>query len=77
LLEEATKRIEKRMGLDQYKAAIQALKAKDYKLGTQIALIYYDKTYLHSLAKRPENNIHRLDISTENSNEIAKMLVEM
>ncbi|CAH0996861.1 tRNA 2-selenouridine synthase [Emticicia aquatica] len=56
-LKSATDRILKRLGGQHHKAAIEALEKGDFSVGTEIALNYYDKTYLHGLSKRDASQI--------------------
>ncbi|MBU1822908.1 MAG: tRNA 2-selenouridine(34) synthase MnmH, partial [Bacteroidetes bacterium] len=53
LLYEATHRIQKRLGGQHHKAAIEALDRRDFAAVAEITLTYYDKAYLHGVEKRP------------------------
>jgi hypothetical protein len=55
LLEEQTRRIEKRLGGQHMKRAIEFLMENDLHQWLEIILDYYDKTYTYSNLKR-ENN---------------------
>lgn len=60
---EATLRIGKRLGPEQTKNAVAALREGDLKTGFTYALEYYDKSYQHKINERGNNNlkIHRFD----------------
>jgi tRNA 2-selenouridine synthase len=53
LLYEATHRIQKRLGGQHHKAAIEALDHHDFVRVAEITLTYYDKAYLHGIQSRP------------------------
>lgn len=53
LLYEATHRIQKRLGGQHHKAAIEALDRRDFAAVAEITLTYYDKAYLHGIEKHP------------------------
>ena len=75
LLLQATDRIEKRLGGQHHKAAVEALNAGDYAQVADITLVYYDKAYLHGLSQRPAEKVHRIDIQTDNPPETAIELI--
>lgn len=54
---EATKRIERRLGPQQTKEAIQAIQENRMEDACRIILIYYDKTYAHGLSKRDPKKV--------------------
>lgn len=74
-LEEAFKRIEKRLGGQNLKEALDALKEKDYYNAALISLHYYDKAYNYGISKRPEKNVFRLDSDTAVAEENAKKIL--
>lgn len=76
LLAEATKRIEKRIGPQHCKTALQALENDDLFTVAMITLTYYDKTYLHGLEKRDPVLVIRATASTNDMLTIAKNAVE-
>ncbi len=55
--EQALLRIAKRMDGPLVKAAIEALQAGDLATTADLALAYYDRTYLHSLARKKHTRI--------------------
>ncbi|MCB0794960.1 MAG: tRNA 2-selenouridine(34) synthase MnmH [Flavobacteriales bacterium] len=59
-LANALRRIEKRLGPQHCKAALQALGSGDLGTVAKIALRYYDKAYLHGAASRSEHTVHRV-----------------
>lgn len=71
-LAEATKRIEKRIGPQHCKTALEALENGDLYTVAMITLGYYDKTYAHGLGKRATANVVRHEASSANMEAIAK-----
>ncbi|MBK9763211.1 MAG: tRNA 2-selenouridine(34) synthase MnmH [Flavobacteriales bacterium] len=71
-LAEATKRIEKRLGPQHCKAALEALATGDLYTVAMITLAYYDKTYLHGLEMRDPQRTHRIAASSTDMFTIAK-----
>ena len=73
---ECTERIRKRLGLDQAKNAIIAIKDERIADFIRVVLIYYDKTYRTSLACRDASSILTVNIEntdrTENAREILR-----
>jgi tRNA 2-selenouridine synthase len=76
-LKAATDRIAKKLGGQQHKDALDALAQSDYSLGTDIALNYYDKAYLHGLSKRVPSQITTFEVTENNPTSTAKRLLEM
>ncbi len=70
-------RIGKRLGYDNAKFALDALENKNYHKVVEIILTYYDKYYLKGLQKRQESSIHKLEITSENHEEIAEILISI
>lgn len=60
LLAEATKRIERRLGPQHCKAALEALDAGDLLTVAKITLRYYDKTYAHGTSLRDQAFVMKL-----------------
>ena len=56
LLEQAILKIEKRLGYDQCKKAVQACRNGDIRTALGICLAYYDKAYTYQLEIRKKNN---------------------
>lgn len=75
-LKSATDRIMKRLGGQQHKEALDALAQGDFSIGTDIALTYYDKAYLHGLSKRESSKIATIEINENNPTVTAKRLIE-
>ncbi len=75
LLIDATNRIQKRMGGQHHKAAIDALLKKDYAAVVDITLNYYDKAYLFGLSERNQNNVFKIDIEEDEPSKTAEVLV--
>lgn len=75
-LEECLLKIERKMGGQFMKAALDAFRANDLSKATGIALDYYDKTYLHATSKGNFCQRHELQVSDEPCREIATRLIE-
>ena len=75
-LKQATDKIAKRLGGQQHKDAIEALAQGDFSVGTDIALQYYDKAYLHGLSKRDPEKIRTFEVTENNPIATAKQLIE-
>ncbi len=75
-LAEAVKRIEKRLGPQQAKAALQALEADDFFAVAMITLRYYDKTYSHGTSKRDPQRVLKLPASANDLRGLAQRLIE-
>ena len=50
---------------DRIKTIISALDNKEYKTVAEIVLDYYDKTYEHSISRRPGLNIHEIPVMND------------
>ena len=74
-LKSATDRILKRLGGQHHKAALDALEKGDFSVGTDIALNYYDKTYLHGLTKREPSKVTTFLITENNPSATATRLI--
>jgi tRNA 2-selenouridine synthase len=57
-------KIKKRLGLDRYAIAMEALEAGDFSLVAEITLHYYDKAYMYGLGQREESKITRIEVKT-------------
>ncbi|TSD62293.1 tRNA 2-selenouridine(34) synthase MnmH [Inquilinus sp. KBS0705] len=64
-LVECTERIRKRLGPEQTKHAVAAIKENRMPDFIKIVLVYYDKTYRAGLSKRDAGKVFPLDISGE------------
>ena len=76
LLCEATERIKKRLGGQNYQAALTALAAHDYAQVSNITLDYYDKAYLHGLAQRPAERVSTIAVADDNPGATAQKLID-
>ncbi|AFK02956.1 tRNA 2-selenouridine synthase [Emticicia oligotrophica DSM 17448] len=75
-LKAATDRILKHLGGQNHKAAVDALEKSDFELGVDIALNYYDKTYLHGLSKREPSKVTTISITENNPSVAAQLLID-
>jgi len=71
----ATKRIEKKLGPQHCRTALEALEKDDLHSVAMITLTYYDKTYLHGLQKRDASRIVRETASFKNMKAIAEQAI--
>lgn len=74
LLESAIQKIRKRLGGQNLKAALEAIRVKDYQTAASISLNYYDKAYLHGLSKRPKEDIFTLKLEMDNPQKNAEII---
>jgi len=73
-LAEAIQRIEKRIGPQHCKAALQALENGDLHTVAIIVLRYYDRTYLHGVTKRDPGRIVRFQATATDLRALAQRL---
>ena len=73
-LGEALKRIEKRLGPQHCKAALQALETGDLRTVAIITLTYYDKAYAHGTSHRDPARVLRLPASAHDLRGLAERL---
>ncbi len=64
-LEKAVLRISKRLGGQNVKDALLAIRNRDFAKAAAITLHYYDKAYLNGLEKRSKENIFRLQLEKD------------
>ena len=76
LLAEHTRRIEKRLGGQHVKVALEHLYAGNMIGWLDIVLEYYDRTYAHSNSQRDESNVFPLDFNWENTSQCLKNLIK-
>jgi tRNA 2-selenouridine synthase len=57
-------KIERKMGGDNARQAVEAIKSKDYALAAELALQYYDKTYGYGLSRRDEIQKHMIPVES-------------
>jgi len=76
LLAESIKKIEKRLGYDRCKQALELCAAGDLAQVVKILLDYYDKAYEFQISSRTPETVIRLEIPNEASaEEIAKIIM--
>jgi tRNA 2-selenouridine synthase len=71
-LEAAFRRIDRKLGGQNLKLALEALDREDYHAAAAIALQYYDKTYQHGLENNCFRKIHRLNTAESDPAAIAQ-----
>ncbi|MFN0013517.1 MAG: tRNA 2-selenouridine(34) synthase MnmH [Saprospiraceae bacterium] len=71
-LEAAFLRIEKKLGGQNLKAALEALHQGDYAAAAEIALHYYDKTYRYGLETSASSEIRMLEFDHGNLEQVAQ-----
>lgn len=76
-LRQAFKNIERRLGGQHLKTALEALDRGDMAVAAEIALFYYDKTYQHCLETNKSPLIRAIEFSVFEPMEIARGCVEM
>ncbi len=74
-LAKALGKIKKRLGLDRYAIAMEALEAGDFSLVAEITLHYYDKAYMYGLELRDESQITRIEVRTLDPVEQTELLL--
>lgn len=74
-LAEALKRIERRIGPQHCKRAIEALRSGDLREVVQIVLSYYDRAYRHGVSQRDQGKVFEVPISGRDLNEFAERLI--
>ncbi len=75
-LVECTDRIRKRLGLEQAKQAVQAIREGRMADFIRIALVYYDKTYRKLLDSRSATRIFPIDLTTTEADLNAGLLIK-
>lgn len=73
-LESAFLKIDRKLGGQHLKAALEALQQDDYATAARIALHYYDKTYQHCLDTNPSPDIRELVFDHGDPEKIARFL---
>jgi len=74
-LVESTLRIGKRLGPEQTRDAIQAIRENRMDDFIKIVLVYYDKTYANGQGKREKESIHFIQCSSTDAVENCKLLL--
>jgi tRNA 2-selenouridine synthase len=72
---ESTERIRKRLGPEQTRDAILAIRENRMDDFIKIVLIYYDKTYANGQGKREKESIHIIECSSTDAEENCKLLL--
>ncbi len=73
----AIQKIQKRMGGQNVKKAIESFESGDVRMATAIALKYYDKTYEHASHKKPFSAINQLVSQNDDPAKTADELITM
>jgi len=76
-LENAIIRITKKLGGQNSKLAIEALKQKDYDTAADILLVYYDKAYLKGLSFRDQNKVYEMPVDSGDPENIADQVLKL
>ncbi len=76
-LENAIKRIEKRIGGLNLKMALEALRNDDFAEVANLTLNYYDKTYTYGIEQRTEVEKIYIESNTSDPVENAKLILEL
>lgn len=74
LLKFAFQKIDSKLGGLAFKQALAALDEGDFATAAEVALVYYDKTYLHSLERSPAERRFELKFDFSSPAEIARQL---
>ncbi|SDM40561.1 tRNA 2-selenouridine synthase [Daejeonella rubra] len=72
---ESTVRIGKRLGPEQTRDAIAAIREDRMDTFIKIVLVYYDKTYANGQGKREKENIHIIECSSTEADENSSLLL--
>lgn len=75
VLADAVKRIEKRLGPQHCKAALEALAQRDLRTVARITLAYYDKTYARGAAQRDPARVRRVAAHAHDLRGLAQRLI--
>jgi tRNA 2-selenouridine synthase len=75
-LRAAAMKIERRMGPQHLKLALQFLEEGNIGDFIRVCLAYYDKTYLHSMERKPKEPAVQLNFETFDAELIAKALIK-
>ncbi len=72
---ESVMKIERKLGGQNARAIINAIKNDDYETAIDKVLVYYDKTYNYGLEKRDQKKIHILKTGTPDAKENAGLVI--
>lgn len=73
---ESTQRIGKRLGPEQTRDAIAAIRENRMEDFVKLALVYYDKTYQSGLSKRNKENVLSLELESPDIAVKAKSILD-
>lgn len=76
LLTQSIQKINKRLGFDQTKFAMEALESGDLSRVAEISLNYYDKAYLKQANDRPAGTVYNLVLEGDNYYEYAEQIIQ-
>lgn len=72
----SVEKIQKRLGGQHAKTAIEAIKMDDYSKAIDVVLTYYDKTYQYGLNKRDPKKVHHFPIEYTDFEQHLERLLE-
>jgi tRNA 2-selenouridine synthase len=75
-IEASLLKIERRMGGQYVKAALEAYRNGDLQTSTGIALKYYDKTYVHATSKGQFCQVYSISTDTADARKIANKILD-
>jgi tRNA 2-selenouridine synthase len=75
VLKQMVLKIERRLGGQHVKRALECLDANDYACVADLTLTYYDKAYNHGLEKREGQTIHSLELEKDDPLANAKAVI--
>jgi tRNA 2-selenouridine synthase len=76
-LEASFRRIQKRLGGQHLKAAVEALANDDFASAARIALVYYDKAYHHYGERRQARVVATVRAVSKSAEEVARQLMRL
>ncbi|MDD2200294.1 MAG: tRNA 2-selenouridine(34) synthase MnmH [Bacteroidales bacterium] len=76
VLKDSLLRIKKRLGNNNVIDAINALESNDFNQFAEIVLRYYDKAYINSLSKKPQEMVYKLNLNTSDLYSASKVLID-
>ena len=76
LLEAAIRRIERKLGGQQTKEALQALDMDDFQTVARISLVYYDQTYAFGLSRRDPASLTDIRTDSQDPEKIADLVLQ-
>jgi tRNA 2-selenouridine synthase len=75
-LKNAVIKISEKLGGTHTKTALAAIDDSDFETVAGLALMYYDKTYAHSIQKRKNPEIHTIPVESDNTALNAERILE-